>query len=71
MTEQKLNLFELASSSVAEASAGTTKVMRRQVIYADPLGISRDPTTRFSSISLDSPKYQPLSHSGSTKLTVD
>ena len=40
MTEQELNLFEFASGTVAEPSAGTTKVTRRQVIHSDPLGIS-------------------------------
>jgi hypothetical protein len=40
VTKQKLNLFEFASGAVAESSAGTTKVMRREVIHADSLGIS-------------------------------
>jgi hypothetical protein len=73
VTEQELNLFELAASAVAEPSARATKVMGRQVIYANPLGVSldccpnnvrSDPTTQFGAISPDSPEYQPFSHSG-------
>jgi hypothetical protein len=80
VTEQELNLFEFAPSAVAEPSAGTAKVMRCQMIHADLLGISlhccpnnirRDPTTQFGLVSPDSPEYQPFSHSGSTKPTVD
>jgi len=39
VTEQKLNLFEFASSVMAEPSTGTTKVMRREMVHADPPGI--------------------------------
>jgi hypothetical protein len=54
VTEQELNLFEFTSGTVAEPSAGTTKIVRRQVIHSDPLCISlycypnnirSDPTT--------------------------
>jgi hypothetical protein len=80
VTEQKLNLFEFASSAVAEPSAGTAKIMRRQVIHSDPLGISlycvpnnvrSDPMTQFGPVSPDFPEYQPFSHSGGTKPTID
>jgi hypothetical protein len=79
-TKQELNLFEFASSAVAEPSAGTAKVMGCQVIHSDPLGISlycfannirSDPTTQFGRDSPDSPEYQFFSHSGGTKPTVD
>jgi hypothetical protein len=78
--EQELDLFEFAPSAVAEPSAGTTKVMRRQVIHANPLGIPlyccpnnirSDPTTQLGPVSPDSPEYQPFSHSGGTKPTID
>jgi hypothetical protein len=80
VTKQELNLFEFASSAVAEPSAGTAKVMGRQVIHSDPLGISlyccpnnirSDSTTQFGPVSPDSPEYQPFSHSGGTKPAVD
>lgn len=66
MTEKELNLFELATRAVAEPSARATKVMRRQVIHADPLGISlyscpnnirSDPVTKIGYISPDSSEY--------------
>jgi hypothetical protein len=69
VTQQELNLFEFASGTVAEPSTGTTKVMRRQVIHPDPLGISlyccpndirSDPTTQFGPVSPDLPEYQPF-----------
>jgi len=56
VTEKKLNLFEFASRAMAEPGTGTTKVMRREMIHADPLGvllyecpnnIRRDSTTQF------------------------
>jgi hypothetical protein len=80
MTEQELNLFEFPSGTVAQPSAGTAKVMGRQVIHSDPLGISlycspnnirSDPTTQVGGVSPDSPEYQPFSHSGGAKPTVD
>jgi hypothetical protein len=80
VTEQELNLFEFATSAVAEAGTGTTKVMRRQVIHTDPLGISLDccpnnirgdPTTQLGPVSPDPPEYQALSKSRRAKPTVD
>jgi hypothetical protein len=80
VTKQELNLFEFASSAVAEPSAGTTKVMRRKVIHSYQLGISLyccpnnirgDPTTQFGFISPNSPEYQPFSHPRNTKPTID
>ena len=80
MTEQELNLFEFTSGTVAEPSAGTTKVVRRQAIHSDPLCLSlyccpnnirSDPTTQLGPVSPDSPEYQPFSHSGGTKPTID
>jgi len=67
VTEQELNLFEFASGTLAEPSAGTTKVMRRQVIHSDPLGVSlyscpnnirRDPAIQFGPLSPDPPEHQ-------------
>jgi hypothetical protein len=69
VTEQELNLFEFASRTVAEPSARATKIMRRQVIHPDPLGISlyrcpnnirSDPMTQFGPVFPDSPEYQPF-----------
>jgi hypothetical protein len=69
VTEQELNLFEFPSGTLAEPSAGTTKVMRRQVIHSDPLGISlycrpndirSDPTPQFGPVSPYPPEYQPF-----------
>ena len=54
MTEQELNLFEFAAGTMAEPSAGTTEIVRRQVIhsysicislYCCPNNIWSDPTT--------------------------
>jgi hypothetical protein len=39
MTEKKLNLFEFTSRAMAQAGTGTTKIMRREMVNADPLGI--------------------------------
>jgi hypothetical protein len=59
VTEKKLNLFEFASRVMAEPSTGTAKVMRREMVQANPLGIAlydcpnnirRDSTTQFGSI---------------------
>jgi hypothetical protein len=59
VTEKKLNLFEFASRAMAEPSTGTTKVMRREMVHADPLSIvlyecpnnvRRDSATQFGSI---------------------
>jgi hypothetical protein len=40
VAEQELDVFEFASGTVAEPSTGTTKVVRRQVIHSNPLGVS-------------------------------
>jgi hypothetical protein len=37
--EQELNLFEFVTGTVTEPSTRTAKVMRRQVMHPDPLGI--------------------------------
>ena len=59
VTEKELNLFELASRAMAESSTDATKVMRREMLQADSLGIlpddctnniCRDATTQFGSI---------------------
>jgi hypothetical protein len=42
VAEQKLDLFEFGAPYVAEAGATATKVMRCQIVYADPLGTSFD-----------------------------
>jgi hypothetical protein len=44
VSKQKLDLFEFASTSMAEAGATTTKIVGRRIVYAD---------------SLDSPKPEP------------
>jgi hypothetical protein len=44
VTKQKLDLFESASTSMAEAGATATKIVGSQIVYADPL---------------DSPKPEP------------
>jgi hypothetical protein len=54
VTEKKLNLFEFACRAMAELSTGTTKVMRRKMVYADPLGIL--PYCRPNNIRSDSTK---------------
>jgi hypothetical protein len=80
VTKQELNLFEFASGAVAEPSARSAQVMRRQMIHTDLLGISlhccpnnirSDLATEFGLVSPDSPEYQPFSHFGSTQPTVD
>ena len=64
---KELNLFEFAPSTVAKPGAGTTKVMRRQVIHSDPLGVTlyccpnnirSDPSAQFGPVSPDPPEYQ-------------
>ena len=65
MTEQELNLFEFASGTVAEPSAGTTKIVWRQVIHSDLLAypaVKQHPerSRLFSPVSPDSPEYQPF-----------
>jgi hypothetical protein len=79
VTEKKLNLFEFASRAMAEPGTGTTKVMRREMVHADPLGIvlyecpnnvRRDSATQFGSIFPDSSKYQTFSHSGPPPILV-
>jgi hypothetical protein len=47
VTEQELNLFELASNTGAETGTSTAKIMRYKIVNANWLGISfeRDQTT--------------------------
>jgi hypothetical protein len=80
VTEKKLNLFEFASRAMAEPSTGTTKVMGREMVHADPLGIlfydcpnniRRHSTTQFGPIFPDSPEYQTVSHSGTAKPIIN
>jgi hypothetical protein len=40
VTEKKLNLLKFASRSMAEASAGATKIVGRQMVKADSLGVT-------------------------------
>jgi hypothetical protein len=42
MAEQKLNLFEFASTSMADARAAATKIVRCQIAYAGLLGATFD-----------------------------
>jgi len=65
VTKQKPNLFEFASSAMAEPSTGTAKVMWCEMIQADTLGIMphRGPnhihsnyTAQIGFISRDSPE---------------
>ena len=39
VTKEELNLFEFASSAMAKPSTGTTKVMRCEMVHADPLSV--------------------------------
>jgi hypothetical protein len=42
MAEQKLDLFEFASTSMAEARAAATKIVRCQIAHAGLLGATFD-----------------------------
>jgi len=80
VTEKKLSLFEFTSSSMAEPSAGTTKVMRGEMVHADPLGIllygcpnniRSDSSAQLAPVLPDSPEDQSFTHPGSAKPSVD
>jgi hypothetical protein len=38
VAEQKLDLFEFASTAMAEAGAAATKIVRCEILYAGSLG---------------------------------
>ena len=40
VTKEKLNLFEFPSGTMTEAGAGATKIVGRETVNADSLGIS-------------------------------
>jgi hypothetical protein len=42
VAEQKLDLFEFASTSMAEAGTTATKIVRCKILYASPLGTPFD-----------------------------
>jgi hypothetical protein len=73
VAEQKLNLFEFASTTVAEADASATKIVGCQIGYAGLTGtpLQRIPDYVACHASLDDyPKiYQPLAQRFATMLT--
>ena len=80
VAEKKLNLLQFATRAVAEPSTSSTKVMRRKMVNADPLGILfyRGPNnvgtnskTQFGPVFPYSPEYLAFGYSGSAKPTID
>ena len=71
MAKQKLDLFEFASTTVAEARAAATKIVGRQIAYADTLGAAFDRIPNYvgchssilsRSILQNPPEHLPLIH---------
>jgi hypothetical protein len=80
MAEKELNLFEFSSGSVAEAYTAAEKIMRREMIDADSLGISFDRVPdevgghskiQLGSAFADSPEDLVRDHAGIPKPDID
>ena len=79
MAEQKLDLFEFASASMAETGAAAAKIVRRQILYAELLGapfyrIPDDVVCHASASSRSiphPPEYLALAHARMPEPTIN